>query len=506
MKTILPVLLALLPFVAVASPENSPAPAAEFLAALHEKDQLKRTEMLLVAAESGIYPADLALIHLTRAAVGVQHGERLRKLAEGRRGELIPAVLCCRSAEHADRALFELLLAAWRNASKKKHTPFEAPLFRELTASLVAQGCGMGEYAVLRPLLEELIRKDPEWRSKLPVSALVEFYVSCAFATEGFELPQPEWHKSPSELRQSCIRLLDELPKLLPDDAEDSGRLIGFFLRTEARPSAVAVALAYGRKHPDNALPILVMTAAETGEVKIVDSLKKFINPQMFNDFRIRALGSSGAFDEALKALDGIADPARRQALYLELVGKQGDPALKAKLARDPKSSLLPRGRILWLLDAAERLHDRGCFRDAEKLVTAELDKDPVLANALGYVALVLGLDPKTAEARIDRALERDPYNSAYLDSKAYARYAAHDHAGAWEWMQKSLKTIDPMPSVAEILEHAGDIRLVLGDKTRAREFYRAALKLADGMEKHPGEAGFSLIRKRAKEKLEKLK
>ena len=470
MKRFLPALLALLSVAAAAAPENnSPAPAAEFLAALQETDQLKRTEMLLAAAESGVYPAELALIHLTRAAVGTRHGERLRKLAVRRRGELIPAVLCCRSAERTDRELFELTLAAWRTAAKKNLSKFATPLFRELTASLVAQGCGLGEYAVLRPLLEELVRTDPGWRSKLPVSALVEFYVSCAFATEGFELPEANWSRSPSELRQACARLLDELPKLLSDDTEDSGRLITFFLRTEARPQAVAVALAYGKKHPDNALAMLVMTAAEAGEVKILDSLKKFINPQMFDDFRIRALGSSGEFDKAFKALDGIADPARRQALYLDLVNKQGDPALKAKLARDPKSSLLPRGRILWLLDAAERLQDRGCFRDAEKLVTPELEADPVLANALGYVALVLGIDPAAAEARIDRALERDPYNSAYLDSKAYARHVAGDHAGAWGWMQKALKTIAPTPSVAEILEHSGDIRLALGDKKQAR-------------------------------------
>ena len=68
-------------------------------AALREGDRLKRTGMLLAAAESGVYPADLALIHLTRAAVGPQHAARLRKLAGTRRGELIPALLCCRSAD-----------------------------------------------------------------------------------------------------------------------------------------------------------------------------------------------------------------------------------------------------------------------------------------------------------------------------------------------------------------------------------------------------------------------
>ncbi len=50
MKKLLPALLILLPLLAAAAPENSPEPAAEFLAALREKDQLKRTEMLLAAA------------------------------------------------------------------------------------------------------------------------------------------------------------------------------------------------------------------------------------------------------------------------------------------------------------------------------------------------------------------------------------------------------------------------------------------------------------------------
>lgn len=491
---------------AAAAPGRSPAPAAEFLAAMSEKDPAKRTEMLLAAAESGVYPADLALIHLTRSAVETRHGERLYRLAKERHGELIPALLACRGAERFAPELFELTLAAWRNAAVKNLSPFEAPLFRELTASLVAQGCGMGEYTALRPLLEEFIRKNPEWRKRLPVSALVEFYVSCAFATEGFELPDPEWRRSPSELRRACIRLLDELPKMLPDDAEDTGRLVNFFLRTGARPQAVAAALAFGRNHPDTTLPLLVMTAVESGDVKIIDSLKKFINPQMFGDFRIRALGNAGEFAEAFKSLDAIADPARRQALYIDLVNKQGDSRLKAKLARDPAAALLPKGRILWLLDAAENLQERDCFRDAEKLVTPDMEADPVLANALGYVALVLGTEPERAEKRIDRALRNSPCNSAYLDSKAYARYVARDYAGAWEWMQKALKTIEPAPSVAEILEHAGDIRLALGDKTRAREFYLAAVKLASGQEKLPGAEAFARLRKRAAEKLEKLK
>ena len=72
---------------------------------------------------------------------------------------------------------------------------------------------------------------------------------------------------------------------------------------------------------------MLLMTAVETGEVKILDSLKKFINPQMFDDFRIRALGNAGAFAEAFKALPAIPDPARRQAIR-----KASDRLLKSAM------------------------------------------------------------------------------------------------------------------------------------------------------------------------------
>ena len=506
MKTIVPVLVVLWAIVVAAAPADW-KPGAEFLAALQEKDSPKRTEMLLAAAESDVYPADLALIHLTRAAVEPKHAARLRKLAIRRRGELIPAVLCCRSAERVDPELFELTVAAWRTNSGKKLSAFETPLFKELSASLVTQSCGLGEYAAVRPLLEELIEKDPAWRNKLPVSALVEFYVSCAFATEGFALPEASWSKSAPGARQACARLLDQLPKLLTDDADEMRRLIGFFLRSDMRQHALALALGYANKSPDKALPLLVLTAVELGETEVLDSLKKFIKPEPLAEFRICALGNAGKFSDAVKALDGIADPERRQTLYLELVGKHGHPVLKEKLARDPKNALLPRARILWLLGAAERLEDSACFRDAEKLMTPELEADPVPANALGYVALVLRIDPKTAEARVDRALERDPYNSAYLDSKAYARYVSGDHTGAWEWMQKTLKVIDPSPTSFEILEHAGDIRLALGDKKRAREFYQAALLLLDRLCRRPaGIDEFLRYRKRISDKLEKLK
>ena len=505
MKTILPTLLILLPLVVAAAPAEW-KPGAEFLAALAEKDQSKRAGMLLDTAESGVYPADLALIHLTRAAVEPKHAARLRKLAEARRGELIPAVLACRSAEYSDRELFGLALAAWRNASEKRLSKFEAPLFRELSISLVSLCCDTGEYAVLQPRLEEFIRKDRDWRSRVPISALVEFYVSCAFATEGYELPDASWSKAPGEMHQTCARLLDELPKLLTDDPDEMKRLANFFLRAEMRRHALALTITYAERDPDKALPLLVMTAVRLGETKILDSLKKFIRQKAFAEFSIHAAGNAGKFTEAVRALDGITDPERRQALYIDIVNRHGAAALKAKLARDPETPLLPDTRIRWLLGAAERLNDPGCFRDAEKLITAETEADPVMANAFGYVALVLGIDPKTAEARVDRALERNPCNGAYLDSKAYARYVARDYDGAWEWMQKALKVIDPSPTSFEILEHAGDIRLALGDRTRARKFYAAALRLLDRAGPHSGIDELLQCRKRISDKLEMLK
>ena len=95
------------------------------------------------------------------------------------------------------------------------------------------------------------------------------------------------------------------------------------------------------------------------------------------------------------------------------------------------------------------------------------------------------------AEKRIRHALSLRPRESSYLDSLAWARYLAGDHAGAWKYMEQALRYCEPEAENCELLQHAGAIRLALGDRAGARRYCTQALKLAQTGEKDPKRGPF---------------
>jgi tetratricopeptide (TPR) repeat protein len=93
--------------------------------------------------------------------------------------------------------------------------------------------------------------------------------------------------------------------------------------------------------------------------------------------------------------------------------------------------------------------------------------------NYLGYMWAERGRNLKEAKTLIDRALELNPDNPAYLDSLAWALFKLGDHAGAQPLMVKALQQVPDDPI---LLEHYADILAALGRKPEAIENYRKAL------------------------------
>ena len=93
--------------------------------------------------------------------------------------------------------------------------------------------------------------------------------------------------------------------------------------------------------------------------------------------------------------------------------------------------------------------------------------------NYLGYMWAERGRNLKEAKTLIDRALELNPDNPAYLDSLAWALFKLGDPAGAQPLMVKALQQVPDDPI---LLEHYADILAALGRKPEAIENYRKAL------------------------------
>jgi len=475
----------------------------EFIRALKETDPARRGEALLTLVERGSHPtAELALIHLTRAQLPPKSLPRLLKLSRSRFGDLIPAVLLVRKfrAEDSDhcpepmprRDLFHLAHSAWKSAALRKLSPFEERLFRELSGQVLELAWECGETAQLFPEVERRIsERGREWHRDFPLAELLEFCCRHAFVAEGFELYSKNWTESPSPARRCFALLLKESVKHPPRNDAEAAKRIAFLRSIGEDDMAILLAarqVEMNRRSDRFGAKInqLINTVVGTGKYAIFENIQPFLKPAAIPGLKALTLANGGKFREALEMLPQISDAALRAQVEMTCRLALGEFDAAFALATDPVSKLDRRLRIFALLEIAQNRGSAAAYEAAERLGGAGIDTDPSLANAFGYVALLLGRDRDRAEKRIRYALKLRPHNSSYLDSLAWARYLAGDSAESWKLMEMALRCGDPMPENCEMLAHAGAIRLALGDREGARRYCEKALKLEQAGEKDP--------------------
>ncbi|MBQ6352133.1 MAG: hypothetical protein IJJ28_02555, partial [Lentisphaeria bacterium] len=411
-----------------------------------------------------------------------------------------------------ERELFELARREWRSAAKRELSGFEAPLFRELSGCVLYWACDCGEAAAMWREVEALVLAHGKaWYRAVPPAALLDYCHRLAFAAEGWEVfgtdAAETWKNSPHPGRRNFVRLLRELRNLPPPDEADTEALIGFFLAANSRKAAVQAAADLMRRQPKRSMGLFLYTAIAAGESGLVDKMKPLIKPEFMPLYRAMTLKGAGKYREALAAAKRIPAPEARAKVELECLIALGEFEAAGKLARNAVTPLPERTRILALLELAELSGDARYYRDAEQLAAKRIDRDAAWANSFGYVALVLGLDAEQAERRIRYALKCHPQNSSLLDSMAWALHRLGKPNEAWRYMDMALRRCRPQPESCEELEHAGAIRLALGDREGARKYYRLALKLArEGEAFTFGQARYRLHAKRIAAALEKLR
>ncbi len=106
---------------------------------------------------------------------------------------------------------------------------------------------------------------------------------------------------------------------------------------------------------------------------------------------------------------------------------------------------------------------------------------DPIVLNYLGYLLADSGTRLNEAKKYIEKALSKEPENSAYLDSMGWVYYRMGDYERAREYVEKAIKNLNPESGDEEnyiIYEHLGDIYLKLGLKIKAINTWQKALKI----------------------------
>lgn len=93
--------------------------------------------------------------------------------------------------------------------------------------------------------------------------------------------------------------------------------------------------------------------------------------------------------------------------------------------------------------------------------------------NYLGYMWAERGRNLREAKTLIERALDLNPGNPAYLDSQAWALFRMGDAASAEPLMSEAIRQVPDDPL---LLEHYADILVALGRRPEAMENYRKAI------------------------------
>jgi len=209
--------------------------------------------------------------------------------------------------------------------------------------------------------------------------------------------------------------------------------------------------------------------------------------------FRGNVTRAREIYEEASEALP--EQPEYRYALARTYLREQEWDEAIALL--DPLQAEL-ENRPDVLFDLGHSYERAGQIENAENSFLRLLSLYPDHAGAnnyLGYMLAERGERLSEAIRYIQKAVNADPENGAYLDSLGWVHYQMGNYREAMEWLMKAvtveeevLKQANPnnerqMAALYENLqvihEHAGDAAKAIGDLRRAREHYQRALKFA---------------------------
>ncbi|MCF7908645.1 MAG: tetratricopeptide repeat protein [Candidatus Omnitrophica bacterium] len=129
-------------------------------------------------------------------------------------------------------------------------------------------------------------------------------------------------------------------------------------------------------------------------------------------------------------------------------------------------------GAIFWLGYLYDESGRRKEAIDVWKKGLAIDESHAPILNSLGYVYTLEGENLDQAKTMIEKALEQEPENGAYLDSLGWVYFKLGNLEKAKEYLEKAIANIkDP-----EIFEHLGDLYAETGEPAKGLEYYKEGL------------------------------
>jgi tetratricopeptide (TPR) repeat protein len=212
------------------------------------------------------------------------------------------------------------------------------------------------------------------------------------------------------------------------------------------------------------------------------EAVKRYPYDRSLRVLEASLLGEQGHVDEAIRELQGLLDGSPRDRdtqLVIAQVYSQAQRFHQAEAAALKALALSPDPRvdvravfILGSIYEREKKYDL-----AEEQFKKVLAVDPLngpAANYLGYMLADRGVRLEESVRYIQKALETDPNNGAYLDSLGWAYFKMNKLDLAELNLEKAARIITNDPTIHE---HLGRVYLQEGKMRQAEQEWERALK-----------------------------
>lgn len=212
------------------------------------------------------------------------------------------------------------------------------------------------------------------------------------------------------------------------------------------------------------------------------EAVRNFPDSQELLMTRAALLASTGDVEAGMDLLTPLlnnTDEDRNIWMGMAQVALRGSDYARAMEALENAESYpqsdLQKSYIHFLYGSAwERQDD---VPRAEEAFRQALDLNPLSANTLNYLGYMFadrGIRLDESVELIQKALEMEPNNGAYLDSLGWAYYKLNQLDLAEEYL---LKSVERVPTDPTILDHLGDLYHKTGRIPEAQEQWRKALE-----------------------------
>jgi len=215
---------------------------------------------------------------------------------------------------------------------------------------------------------------------------------------------------------------------------------------------------------------------------EVNSAVQKFPEERPLRILRAYVVGEMGRVDEAVNQLQALMNntPADRE-LYLNVANvyiqakqfAEAEQAVNKALGYSSKPEEEGYSRFM-LGEIYERQKKYDLAEEQFKKVLAVDPSNASAANYLGYMLADRGVRLEESVKYIQKALELEPNNGAYLDSLGWAYYKMNRCDLAEPPLEKAARLMSDDPTIHE---HLGRLYLQMGKETQAEQEWERALK-----------------------------